>query len=426
MEPGTLGRIIAVVCLICCSAFFSSSETALTTASRFHLRALADEGSKKAAKVLKVTEDQGKMLSAILIGNNIANIVASSLVTSITIDLFGNAAVGVATGVLTVIVLIFCEITPKNMATLRAERIAMRFAPVIWVLMVILTPVIRVINVLAFAVIRLLGADPNAAKKDLTEKEIRTIMDVGHETGVIEGDEKEMIDNVFDFGDTLARELMVPRIDMTFVQADMTYDELLALFKKERHTRLPVYEESTDHVIGILNMKDLLLAKEETFSLRGILRRPFFTYETKNTAELFLEMRSNSISMAIVLDEYGTTAGLITLEDLLEEIVGDIHDEYDYDEEEPLQKLADNRYLVNASINLDDLNDALGLSLESGDYDSLGGFLIGELDHLPRLHESILTGEGIYMEVIAKEKNRIQTILLRLPGEPAKKSPAEA
>lgn len=406
-----------MVLLIACSAFFSSSETALTTCSRIHMRTLADEGNKRAARVLKLTDHSSKMLSAILIGNNIANIGSSSLATTIAMDIWGSASVGLATGILTVVILIFGEITPKTMATIRAEKLSLKVCTIIYVLMTVLTPVIFVINHLAGGVMRLLGVDPKDSKRVMTEQEIRTIVDVGQENGVIEDEEREMINNVFDLDDQQASELMVPLIDMTLVQADSAYRDVLEIFREVKFTRIPVYEESPDNVIGILNMKDLLLADPDTFQIRNIMREPFFTFETKNSSELFLEMRQSSISMAIVLNEYGTTAGLITLEDLLEEIVGDIRDEFDRDKESPIQKAPNGSYLVDASLNLDDLNDALDLSLESDDYDTLGGYMIGLLDHLPRLHESVTTSDGIYMQVTAKDKNRIKWILLRLPEE---------
>lgn len=417
MSTITIIKLVIMVLLIACSAFFSSSETALTTCSRIHMRTLADEGNKRAARVLKLTDHSSKMLSAILIGNNIANIGSSSLATTIAMDIWGSASVGLATGILTVVILIFGEITPKTMATIRAEKLSLKVCTIIYVLMTVLTPVIFVINHLAGGVMRLLGVDPKDSKRVMTEQEIRTIVDVGQENGVIEDEEREMINNVFDLDDQQASELMVPLIDMTLVQADSAYRDVLEIFREVKFTRIPVYEESPDNVIGILNMKDLLLADPDTFQIRNIMREPFFTFETKNSSELFLEMRQSSISMAIVLNEYGTTAGLITLEDLLEEIVGDIRDEFDRDKESPIQKAPNGSYLVDASLNLDDLNDALDLSLESDDYDTLGGYMIGLLDHLPRLHESVTTSDGIYMQVTAKDKNRIKWILLRLPEE---------
>ena len=230
-------------------------------------------------------------------------------------------------------------------------------------------------------------------------------------------EEKKMITNVFDFGDNLAKDIMVPRIDMTFINVEATYDELLEIFREEKYTRFPVYEESTDNVIGIINVKDLLLLEgKENFSIRDFLRQPLYTYEFKKAAELMVEMRKTLNNIVIVLDEYGATAGLITLEDMLEEIVGEIRDEYDEDEEESVVELEPGQYRVNASLKLDDLNECLDLKLESEDYDSLGGLVIGLLDHLPEEGEEV-THDGLRMVVEHMDKNRIETILLYLPEE---------
>jgi len=225
-----------------------------------------------------------------------------------------------------------------------------------------------------------------------------------------------MIHNVFDFGDSLAKEIMIPRIDMTFVQADATYEELIEIFREEKFTRLPVYEESTDHVVGIINMKDLLLIdKSEDFSVRDILREPYFTYEHKNTSDLFVEMRKSSISLAIVLDEYGVTAGLVTLEDLLEEIVGEIRDEYDSDEEDAIVKLSEYEYMILGSTNLDDVNDELDVEFESDDYDTIGGYCLQLLDHLPEENETLFTEDGTVIKIVEVDKNRIERVYIRVP-----------
>lgn len=420
MDPSIIFPLIVIAILLCLSAFFSSSETALTTVNLYRIRSLAEDGDRRAQKVLTVTESSGKMLSAILIGNNIVNLSASSLATMVAVDIFGSAGAGIATGVLTILVLLFGEISPKTMATYRAERIALRFGPIIWVIMVVLTPVIFVINKLAMAFLRLFGVKSGEKRTVMTQSELRTIVDVSHEDGVIEIEEKEMVNNIFDFSDTLAKEVMVPRVDMTYAKLDTTFDELMEIFRKDKFTRLPICDESPDDIVGILNMKDLFLCdSKEAFSIEKLMREPFFTYEQKNTAELFLAMRDSSINMAIVLDEYGVTSGLITLEDLVEEIVGDIRDEYDADEDELVKQLSAREYLIEGSMSLDDLNDMLDLELDSDDYDSLGGYMIELLDHLPALRESVTTPEGIYLQVTRKDKNRISKIYMRLPESQA-------
>ncbi len=416
MDTSDILQLVIIVILLLLSAFFSSAETALTTVNKIKMRTLMEEGNKKAERVLQVTDNSGKMLSAILIGNNVVNISASSLATALAIKLFGNVGSGIATGALTLLVLLFGEITPKTLATIHSEKISLSYASVIYYLMKILTPVIFIINKLSLGVLFLLRVDPNAAQDKMTEEELRTIVDVSHESGVIESEEHEIINNLFDFGDAQAKEVMVPRIDMTFADINNTYDELLEIFETDKFTRLPVYEGTTDNVVGIINMKDLLLFKDkEHFSIREIMREPFYTYEHKSTAELLIEMRQSSINLAIVLDEYGATAGLITLEDLLEEIVGEIRDEYDSDEEDAIVKLSDREYLVLGSTNLEDLCDELDLSFTSEDYDTIGGYLIGLLDHLPEKNEVIVTDDDVLLRVEQMDKNRIEKIYIKKP-----------
>ena len=419
MGPSETGQLIAIIILLCLSAFFSSSETALTTVNQIRMRTLADNGDKRAARVLHVTGNPGKMLSAILIGNNIVNLSASSISTSLAIHLFGNTGAGIATGILTFLILIFGEVTPKTMATIKADSMSLTVAAPIGLLMKILTPVIFIINKLSLGLMFLLHVNIKDAQKN------RTIVDVSQENGVIEHEERDMIHNLFDFGDAEAKEIMVPRIDMTFVQADATYQEVLDIFRQDMFTRLPVYEDSTDNVIGIINMKDFLLQNDTPeFSVRNLLREPYFTYEHKNTADLFLEMRKSSISLAIVLDEYGVTAGLITLEDLLEEIVGEIRDEYDADEEDDITRISDREFYVLGSANLNDVSEALSLHFTSDDYDTIGGYCLGLLDHLPEKNEIILTDNNILIRIDRMEKNRIERIYIRLP-EPLEETSSE-
>ena len=374
---------------------------------------------------MRVTGNPGKMLSAILIGNNIVNLSASSISTSLAIHLFGNTGAGIATGILTFLILIFGEVTPKTMATIKADSMSLTAAAPIGFLMKILTPVIFIINKLSLGLMFLLHVNIKDAQKKMTEEELRTIVDVSQENGVIEHEERDMIHNLFDFGDAEAKEIMVPRIDMTFVQADATYQEVLDIFRQDMFTRLPVYEDSTDNVIGIINMKDFLLQNDTPeFSVRNLLREPYFTYEHKNTADLFLEMRKSSISLAIVLDEYGVTAGLITLEDLLEEIVGEIRDEYDADEEDDITRISDREFYVLGSANLNDVSEALSLHFTSDDYDTIGGYCLGLLDHLPEKNEIILTDNNILIRIDRMEKNRIERIYIRLP-EPLEETSSE-
>ena len=375
------------------------------------MRALSEEGNRKADRVLKILEDKGKMLSAVLIGNNIVNLSASAVASIFADRKFGDTGVTVATAILTFIILICGEISPKTYATVKADKLALRMSALVRGLMIILTPLIFITNALSHGLLRLLRVDPNEAEKAMTEEELRVIVDVSHEEGVIEKEESEMIKNVVDFGDSRAKDIMIPRVDMTFVQVDMTYDELLEVFREDMFTRMPVYEETTDEVIGIVNMKDVLLEKnDESFSIRKILRDAFFTIESKHTSELLNEMRENKTSMAIVLDEYGATSGMVTLEDLLEEIVGEIRDEYDEGEEDEFKKLSDGEYLINAAMNLNDVNDLLETELNSEEeYDSLGGFVLEKLDHIPEEGESV-EADRMRFTVEKMDNNRISEI----------------
>lgn len=418
MDTVDIYQIIILVILLLLSALFSSTETALTTVNKIRMRTLSEAGNKKADRVLRVTENSSKMLSAILIGNNIVNLSASSLATVLATNHWGSKGAGIATGILTFLILIFGEISPKTLATLYADELSLHVAGFVSLLMWILTPVIFIINALAWGFLKIFRVDPNK-ESEVTEEEIRTIVDDAEEDGTIETEEKEMIHNLFDFGDSEAKEIMIPRIDMTFAPIEASYNEILEIFREDKFTRLPVYEDSTDNVVGILNMKDLLLCEDkESFSIKELIREPFFTFEHKNTADLFIEMRKSSIPLAIVLDEYGVTAGMITLEDLLEEIVGEIRDEYDTDEEDAITALNENEYLVLASINLDDLNDEIGTNFESEDYDTLGGYCLELLDHLPEENEIIITEEQIVIQIKEMDKNRIEKVRIKMNTKP--------
>lgn len=411
MDPSDVTQIIILLILLLLSCFFSSAETALTTVNKLRIRSLAEENVKGAKTVAKLIDDPSKMLSAILIGNNVVNLSASSLATSLALDHYGSVGAGIATGILTIMIILFGEITPKTLATIHAEKLSLHYAGAIYFLTQLLTPVIYIVNRISLSLLRLLRVDPNKKVSAITENELRTIVDVSHEEGIIESEERKMITNVVDFGDSLAKDVMVPRIDMEFADIELTYDELVAAFSIEKFTRMPVYQESRDNIVGIVNLKDVFFyqGKKEDFHLKDIMRDPYFTYEYKNTSELFIEMKKESIPLAIVLDEYGATAGLLTLEDLIEEIVGDIRDEYDSDEEDSIQCIKENEFVADGNTKLDDINEVIGLHIESDDYDSIAGHIIGLLDHLPVQGETVEDDNAIYT-VDAVDKNRIDKV----------------
>ena len=413
METSDIIQLVIVIILLSASAFFSSAETALMTSNKLKMRNLADNGNKRAAKVLKVTENTDKMLSAILIGNNIVNLTASSISTTLTLKIFGSKLVGIATGILTFLILVFGEITPKNVASKNAEKMALIYIGVISFLVTLLTPVIFIVNTVAKFVISIFnknGDDNNA----VTEEELRAMVEYSHEEGVIENEEKKMIVNVVDFGDTVAGDIMVPRVDMVMVDEKSSYEEILQVFREERYTRIPVYEETPDNVIGILNVKDFLLIEDkENFVMKELLREPLYTYEYKKTSALMMDMRKTGANIVIVLDEYGITAGLITLEDMLEEIVGEIRDEFDADEDEGITKVSDLEYMIDGSTNLDDINDRIGLSLSSEEYESIGGLIMEKLGRLP-VEGEIINFDNIVLTVKKMDHARIEKVCLKL------------
>ncbi len=437
MDPSDAIQVLVLLALIGLSAFFSSAETALVTVNKIRIRNLIDEGDRRAITLSKLIEDQGKMLSAILIGNNIVNISASSLSTlMVTRWLAGTGlaafAAGISTGVLTLTVLVFGEITPKTCATIHSEKIALAYAPVIYGWMIAATPLIYIMNHLSMGILFLMRVNPEDRSDAYTEEEIRTIVEVSHEDGVIEPEERKMINNVFDFGDATARDVMVPKVDMSFLNVTASYHEMLELYKENKYTRYPVYEESTDNVIGMINVKDLLIYEDkEHFDSRNIMREVLYTHEHKKTSDIMLEMKQSSTNLAIVLDEYGVTSGMVTMEDLLEEIIGDIRDEYDEDEETLVTQINEREFVVAGAMSLDDLNDYLeldenGLRLESEDYNSIGGIIIGLLDHLPEVGEEAVTENGIRLIADSVEKNRINEVHIILPEPEQEETPEES
>lgn len=420
MDPSVAIQLISLVVLIILSAFFSSAETALTTVSKIKIRSLMEEGNKKAATVNKILENSNRMLSAVLVGNNIVNLSASSIATVLATNYSKNYGAGIATGVITFVLLIFGEIAPKTAARIKAEKMSLRYGSVIYFLMYLFTPFIIVTGTLANLFLKLLGIDPTDSAAAMTESELRTIVNVSHEEGVIEQEERELINNVFEFGDSILKDIMVPKAEVTFIQADSTYDEFMEIYNEDRFTRYPVYDENTDNVIGILNVKDMLLHRDfDNFSIRDIMRTANYTYEQKKTSELLIDMRNNSFSIAIILDEYGITAGIVTLEDMLEELVGEIRDEFDENEMDVIRKINDYEYLVEGSLKLDDLNDELGLNLESEAYDSIGGYIIELLEDLPVEGDRVTTESNIILVVDKMDKKKIDTVHIFLPKEEA-------
>ena len=416
MDPTGAIQILSLLILLLLSGYFSSAETAYTAANELGLKEEAENGKKQAVIALKLLDNKSKLLSAILIFNNIVNLSASALTTTIAMKYLGSAYIALATGILTFILLIVGEITPKTIATVKSETIALKYASVLYLVVKLLTPVIFIVDKFSREFIKLFKVDPDAAREAMTEYELRSIVAASHEDGVIETEERQMIDNVVDFGDSCAKDVMIPRVEMCSVSIESTFNELKEVFFDKKYTRIPVYDETPDNIVGVLNMKDLLFYQNyDGFNIRSIMREPNFTFEYKKTSDLLMEMRENTIPMIFVLDEYGATVGLVTLEDLLEEIVGEIRDEYDEDEDDLIKETGENEYLLDGTLKLDDINNALGTTLSSEEYDSIGGLIIEKLDHIPEVNESVeLKEEHIRLTVNQMDKTHIESVIMQI------------
>lgn len=412
MGPSDIALLCVLVVLLLLSAFFSSAETALTTVNKMRIRMLVEDGNKKAIKLDKILQNSGKMLNTVLVGNNIVNLSASSLTTILTQRIFdADWMISIGVGAVTFAIIIFGEILPKTVASMHSEGMALAYAKPVSFVITILTPVVFILNLLSTIILKVFRIKVNLNAKTMTEDELRTIIDVSQEEGIIEEEELDMINNVFDLGDACAKDIMVPKVDITMVPIDITYDELIDIVKEDKFTRMPVYKESTDNVVGIINIKDLIINKvdETNFNMKQLMREPHFTYEPKELNDLLIEMRGNDVGMCIVLDEYGQAEGLITLEDIIEEIVGEIRDEFDEDEATVIRQIGDNQYIIQGSINLDDFNEQLETDMDSENYESLGGLIIEHLERLPQKGDTV-TIDNCTLTVIKMEDKRIDLV----------------
>lgn len=430
MDSSDAIQLLILLVLILLSGFFSRSETAFTSASRVKLRAMSDDGNAKAARVLRIVEDYSSLLSSLLIGNNVVNLSASSLSTALTIKLVGDAMIGVTTGIITFLVLMFGEIIPKRQAAAEPEKYAMKYSGIIYIFVKVLKPVVVLVEFLARGIAFIFRLNVDNAESVITEEELKTYVDVSHEDGAIETDEMELIHNVFDFGDATAKEIMIPRIDMETIDAGATFDEVKQKFRETMYTRIPVYKDSDhpDNMLGFINIKDMWLIDEtDSFSAEKIMRKAHYTTETKKVTDLLGELKGNKHGVAFVINEYGETVGMITMEDLLEELVGEIRDEYDADEEELIRKLKDKgHYLIDGSAKLDDINDELGTHFDSENYTSLAGIVMEKLDRVPEKNDTVTLDDGTTMRICSMEDHRIRKILLVLPPEVCPAGTADA
>lgn len=413
MDPSSYaGKVILLVILLILSGFFSMSETALMSVSKIRVRHMVEEGVKGAKLLQKLIEEPNKLLGAILIGNNIVNIGASAVATTLAAQIIGGGSgTAIATGVMTVLVLIFGEITPKSIAKQNSEKVSLKVSKPINFIVIALKPFVFVFSAISSLFIKILGGDPKASKPFITEEELKTMVGVSEEEGVLENVEKEMIFNVFDFVDAQVKDVMIQRVDIVALDKDVTYEEVLDTIKKEQFSRIPIYDETIDNIVGILNVKELILNnKDKEFNVLDYVREPFYTFEFKKIKEVFNEMKRSRNHISIVLDEYGGTVGIITIEDLIEEIVGDIEDEYD-EHNEIIKKINDDEYIVDGSAKLDDISEIIGVNIESEELDSIGGLVIEELGRVPEEKEEVIIN-NIRFVVEEVEKNRVKKVRL--------------
>jgi len=387
---------------------YTMAESAYVALSSLRVRSMQDSGIKGAATVAKIKEDPDKFLTAMLIGANLFYIIATSMAALVAQHYFGEAGIAVAAVVMTFVTLVFGDITPKSLAVRKSEALALGLAPFVRLSIIIYGPLIPLVTVITRKIVKLLGGG-NDFSPSITESELKSLVEVSHEVGVIEQEEKDMIDNVFEFGNTSAQDIMIPRTDIYAIKLDSSYDEIYQIFKDEGYSRMPVYEESIDNIIGILNFRDFILSDKNIFDINTLLREPYFTYESKSTVELLTVMREQRYSFAVVLDEYGGTSGILTRNDIVEEIMGHIGDEYDDPHEEEITIIADGEYSVLGQALLEVVSDAIGVTLESEDFETIGGYVVGLLGQIPEAGEAICEGE---LEFIVEhvDKNRIEKL----------------
>lgn len=409
MDSTQIINIIVFIILICLSAIFSCSETAFLSCSKIRLRTLSEEGNKKARIADHLVSNQERLYSTILVGNNLFNIGATSLITSLIISIFGNDAtvIAYATGAVTLLILVFGEITPKHLATRNADKLVLALGGFINLAYICFKPVVFLLNIVTKFFVKLFGGSEDTGPT-MTEEELKTIVTVGHEEGVLEDEEKEMIHNVFEFGETEIREIMTPRIHVESIADDCTYSELMEVYQREQFSRYPIHSESFDEIIGVLNVKDLLFFNidPDSFDVKNYMREIFVVYEFNQVSDVFASMRKEHATLAIVLDEYGVMSGIVTFEDIVEEIVGEIDDEYDEKEEELIVQVSKNEYLVDGSLNINEVNDRLETKFDSEDFESIGGLVLGQLGGAPEVNDS-LEIDGVVFCIEKIHKNRI-------------------
>lgn len=415
--------VVTLLSFIILSAFFSGTETALFSLNKLQLKKMQkeEENNWQVKSIIRLLDDPQRTLISILIGNMFVNIAASSLATYLAIKTFGNIGIGIASGIMIFTILVFGEIVPKSLAVANAEAISKRVAKPIEIISTGLFPLIKFFKIIISVVYYFFGKKSVEEKKEITEEDLITLIDAGKDEGVIEEEEKEMIRNIFEFGDTMVKEVMIPRVDIACIPSDTKLGLILKLIKKMGHSRIPVYEETIDNIIGILYAKDLLSIYEqwytskEKFDLKGIIREAYFVPENKKIDELLDIFQKDRIQIAIAIDEYGGTAGLITMEDVVEEVVGEIIDEYDK-EIKLYEIIGDNTVIVDGIISIEEINEILNIEIPENDFETLGGFIFDLLGRVPRKGEKIeYQNFQIIIEQVVKNRIRRVKIIKELP-----------
>ncbi|GAA2974477.1 hemolysin family protein [Finegoldia magna] len=411
MDSSSVSQIIALVFLVAMSAVFSSSETAITSVSKIKVRQLDQKDNKNAHLLKKLHDNMQTTISTILIGNNIVNIAASSIATILFTNIFHQNGALISTVVMTVFVLIFGEVIPKTIAQYKNKSVALKFSRFIYFLTIIFKPIVKVLNILTRLVIKLfIGEDEDSST--LTEEELKTLVEVSEEEGVLKNQETEIMINALELKETLAVDIMTPRTSMASVDIEDAENDLKEIIKNITYSRIPVYEDNIDDIIGVLHIKELahkIIEDDRDFKVRDILKPAFYAYEYIPVVDLFKQMRTKNISISIIIDEYGGTSGIVTMEDILEELVGEIDDEYDHEKE--VTKLSDNEYLVDPEMRIDEVNERFDLDIQSDKFDSIGGFVIELLDRMPKSKDEV-EFENLKFVVVNVDKRKITQLMI--------------
>lgn len=422
-------KILLLIVLIAINAFFAASEIAVISVSEGKMKRQAEEGSRKAAKLMKLIGNPGKFLATIQVGVTLAGLLASasaakSFVAPVS-DLICDAASAsrgaveavvlvVITMLLSFMMLVFGELVPKRIAMQKAEKVALSVTGIVVGIATVFAPFVWLLTKTTNGVLRLFGIDPNRNEEEVTEEEIRIMVEEGEEAGVVEESEKQMIDNVFELNDIRVSEIMTHRTELAAISADDTLDEAVRIATEEGYSRIPVYEETVDNIIGVLYVKDLLkfVTKNapKDFDIKTILRPVYFVPDTNTADEVLAELQSRRQHFAVVLDEYGGTAGIVTMEDLLEAIVGSIQDEYD-DEDEEIIKVDESVFVIDGASDLEEVSESIGVELPEGEYSTVGGMIIDRLDRVPDDGETpSVEFDGLRFDVLKIEDHRIQSV----------------